>query len=47
MVVVSALNVIHEYFQYKQQESDNLQAINAYVQRLHSKIDLALIRIKS
>ena len=47
MVVVSALNVIHEYFQYKQEESDNLQAINSYVQRLNDKIDLALIRIKS
>lgn len=47
MVVVSALNIIHEYFQYKQQQETQNQQLNQQVSGLHEKIELALNKFKS
>ena len=47
MVVVSALNIIHEYFQYKQQQEAQNQQVNQQVNGLHEKIELALNKFKS
>lgn len=46
MVVVSALNITHEYFQYKQQQESNNTKINQEISRLQAKIELALSQIK-
>lgn len=46
MVVVSALNIIHEYFQYKQQKEHDVTTINHEIGRLQEKIELALSEIK-
>ena len=42
MVVISALNIIHEFFQYKQQKEKELQQLNFQIAQLQEKIDLAL-----
>jgi cell division protein ZapA len=47
MVVVSALNIIHEYFQYKQQQEAQNQQVSQQVSGLHEKIELALNKFKS
>lgn len=47
MVVVSALNIIHEYFQYKQQQESQNHQLNQQVSGLHEKIELALNKFKS
>jgi cell division protein ZapA len=46
LVVVSALNIIHEYFQYKQQQEDYIKTLNAGTKRLQEKIDVALSQVK-
>ena len=46
LVVISALNIIHEYFQYKQQKESNFNVLHAEVSHLHEKIELALSKIK-
>jgi cell division protein ZapA len=46
MVVVSALNIIHEYLQYKQQQDEQTQSLNSQVAGLQEKIELALNRFK-
>jgi cell division protein ZapA len=46
MVVVSALNIIHEYLQYKQQQEEQTQLLNSQVAGLQEKIELALNRLK-
>jgi len=46
IVVVSALNIIHEYFQYKQQTEENMNALHNKVALLEEKITLALSSIK-
>lgn len=47
MVVVSALNIIHEYFQYKQQQEAHNQQLNQQMNGIHEKIELALNKFKS
>ena len=42
MVVVSALNIIHEYFQYKYQQEDQQNQLRQQIHQLQAKIDLAL-----
>jgi cell division protein ZapA len=46
MVVVSALNIIHEYLQYKQQKENDMFMVNREMGLLEEKIDLALSSIK-
>ncbi|MDM8560244.1 cell division protein ZapA [Candidatus Parabeggiatoa sp. HSG14] len=46
MVVVSALNIIHEYLQYKQQKENDNFTVNSEIGLLEEKIDLALSEIK-
>jgi cell division protein ZapA len=46
IVVVSALNIVHEYLQYKQQKTDEIYALNSEIMRMQEKIDLALSEIK-
>jgi cell division protein ZapA len=46
MVVVSALNIIHEYLQYKQQQEEQTQLLNSQMTGLQEKIELALNRLK-
>lgn len=46
MVVVSALNIIHEYLQYKQQQEAQTLLLNSQMQGLQDKIELALNRFK-
>jgi len=45
MVVVSTLNIIHEYLQYKKQKEEDMQSLNQEVERLQNKIALALSEI--
>jgi cell division protein ZapA len=47
LVVVSALNIIHEYFQYKQQQEENNRQLDAQINGVQNKIKLALSTIKS
>jgi cell division protein ZapA len=42
MVVVSALNIIHEYFQYKQETEEYVNTLNNKIALLEEKITLAL-----
>ncbi len=42
MVVVSALNIIHEYFQYKNEVETNQLNLNSELLLLQDKISLAL-----
>jgi cell division protein ZapA len=46
MVVVSALNIIHEYLQYKQQQETQTRLLNSQMQGLQDKIELALNKFK-
>jgi len=46
MVVVSALNIIHEYLHYKQDKESNIQAISKDIGQLQEKIGVALSSIK-
>lgn len=46
MVVVSALNIIHEYLQYKQQKENHIDILNNEIASLQEKIELALLEIK-
>jgi cell division protein ZapA len=46
IVVVSALNIIHEYFQDKQQKDDYINSLNAEIRQLQEKIEVALSKIK-
>jgi len=45
MVVVSALNIIHEYLQYKKQKEEDMHSLNQEIERLQNKIALALPEI--
>lgn len=47
IVVISALNIIHEYLHYKQQNEHGSHNINSEIGRLQEKIDLALSEISS
>lgn len=42
MVVVSTLNIIHEYLQYKKQREEDMHSLNQEIERLQNKIALAL-----
>ncbi len=42
MVVVSALNIIHEYFQYKQRQEEHITSLDASVERLNERLAGAL-----
>ncbi len=42
MVVVSALNIIHEYLQYKYQQEAQQTQLHQQISQLQAKIDLAL-----
>ncbi|EIJ43491.1 hypothetical protein BegalDRAFT_2649 [Beggiatoa alba B18LD] len=46
IVVVSALNIIHEYFRYKQNHEIESSSLKDKVVSLQSKIELALQEIK-
>ncbi len=46
MVVISALNIIHEYLQYKQHQESHINTIQGEVTRLENKIELALSSLK-
>ncbi len=46
IVVISALNIVHEYLQYKQKKADEIYALNSEIMRLQEKIDIALSEIK-
>lgn len=46
MIVVSALNIIHEYFQYKQQHEKNIDNLDQQIAYLQEKIGLALTKVK-
>jgi len=46
IVVISALNIVHEYLQYKQQKADEIYALNSEIMRMQEKIDLALSEIQ-
>ena len=46
MVVISALNIIHEYLQYKQQRENSIGIAKNEITRLETKIELALSAIK-
>jgi cell division protein ZapA len=46
MVVITALNIVHEYFQYKQQKENDLSVIDKDISYLQEKIELALSEIK-
>jgi cell division protein ZapA len=45
MVVVSTLNIIHEYLQYKKQKEEDIHSLNQEIERLQNKIALALPEI--
>ncbi|RKZ72859.1 MAG: cell division protein ZapA [Candidatus Parabeggiatoa sp. nov. 1] len=47
IVVISALNIVHEYLQYKQQKDDDINTIENDIVQLQEKIGLALLEIKS
>jgi cell division protein ZapA len=47
IVVISALNIVHEYLQYKQQKADEIYNLNSEIMRLQEKIELALSEIQS
>jgi cell division protein ZapA len=42
MVVISALNIVHEYLHYKQQKEQEIHILNNEIARLQEKIELAL-----
>lgn len=44
MVVISALNIIHEFFQYRQQKETELDQLNSQIADLQEKIELVLAR---
>jgi len=46
VVVVSALNIVHEFFQYKQEQQDEIRDLNRRITQLQDKIDLALHQMK-
>lgn len=46
MVVISALNIIHEYLQYKQQKEVDFDALHMKIAYLQEKIELALSKIR-
>jgi cell division protein ZapA len=46
IVVVSALNIIHEYFQDKQQKDDYINNLNVEIRQLQEKIEVALSKVK-
>ena len=46
IVVISALNIIHEYLQYKQQRETQVDTAKNEITRLENKIELALSAIK-
>ncbi len=46
IVVISALNIIHEYFGYKEQKEKEINRFNENTIRLQKKIELALSEIK-
>jgi cell division protein ZapA len=45
MVVVSTLNIIHEYLQYKKQKEEDMHSLNQEIEHLQNKIALALPEI--
>jgi len=46
IVVLSALNIIHEYFQYKQEKEIYIDILTKEISRLQEKIELALSKVK-
>lgn len=46
IIAISALNIVHEYFQYKQQQETDSQVIDKEISHLQEKIALELSRVK-
>jgi cell division protein ZapA len=46
VVVVSALNIVHEFFQYKQEHESIVRDLNRQIKQLQDKIDIALNQMK-
>ncbi len=46
VVVMSALNIVHEYMRYKKDKDDEIEHLKSQLEHLQSKIDLALMRVK-
>jgi cell division protein ZapA len=46
IVVVSALNIIHEYLQYKQRQENEIQTFDEQIALMQEKIEVALSDIK-
>ncbi|KHD05464.1 hypothetical protein PN36_04930 [Candidatus Thiomargarita nelsonii] len=47
MLVISALNIIHEYLHYKQEKEQYRDTFNHEIARLQEKIDMALLEINN
>ncbi len=45
IVVISALNIIHEYLQYKREREGEISTVDTEVSRLEDKIRLALLEV--
>lgn len=46
IAVVSALNIIHEYFQQQQQQADDIRLVNRQIAHLQGKIEQTLNEVK-
>jgi len=46
IVVVSALNIVHEFFQYKQEHENEIRILHQQIKQLQDKIELALNQMK-
>jgi cell division protein ZapA len=46
IAVVSALNIIHEYFQQQQQQADDIRLVNRQISHLQDKIEQTLNEVK-
>lgn len=46
IAVVSALNIIHEYFQQQQQQADDIRLVNHRIAHLQDKIEQTLNEVK-
>lgn len=47
MAVMSALNIVHEFLQYRQQTEQDMDELNQKLNNLQHKIDLVLSRMKA
>ncbi|OAD22538.1 Cell division protein ZapA-like protein [Candidatus Thiomargarita nelsonii] len=47
LLVISALNIIHEYLHYKQEKEQHRDTFNNEIARLQKKIDMALLEVNN